>query len=398
MERKTTESKSDAYSKYRNKTQSREQRAKKRRKSRIIKSIFWVAVLGIAAWFFLFGNDVFSFSGIKQYFSEVFTGSAADGVAELNGTSVKDVHILGSDMLVLSDVGAMLMSKSGGESLAVQHGCTDPAISSSGNRFIIFDRGGNRFEVYNKLGLRHEGVTEYPIIDAAIASDGQYVLITGSKSYHNEVHYYNVEGEEKYTWYSAENYVYKAAVKSNGKSFAVLGMNTDSGEIYSYAFIFDPSSKAEPIKVEVGGNICYTLSYKGSDLTVIGKTAAYCVSLSGEIKNSYEYGEKELKGYTDMGKRSVLVFSKYGVGREHTLVILDSAVKEKRAADLQVDFRSVTANEKNITVLGSHEVYVYSKSLGLKGSAEISADGTYACTIGKNIFVFSVGSISKLTY
>ena len=66
MERKTTESKSDAYSKYRNKTQSREQRAKKRRKSRIIKSIFWVAVLGIAAWFFLFRDKAVFFRGVYR--------------------------------------------------------------------------------------------------------------------------------------------------------------------------------------------------------------------------------------------------------------------------------------------------------------------------------------------
>lgn len=398
MERKTTESKSDAYSKYRNKTQSREQRAKKRRKSRIIKSIFWVAVLGIAAWFFLFGNNVISFSGIKQYFSEIFTSSGGDSVAELNGTSVRDVHLLGSDMVVLSDIGVMLMSKNGSESMATQHGCTDPALASGGNRFIVFDRGGTRFELYNKLGVYYEGVTEYPIIDAAIASGGEYILITGSKSYHNEVHYYSANSEEKYVWYSAENYAYKAALTSNGKGFAVLGMNTEGGKIFSYAFIFEPSSKKEPVKVELEGNICYSLSYKGNDLTVIGKTAAYSVSPSGELKNRYDYGEKELTGYTDMGKRTVLVFSKYGVGREHTLIILDSQVKQKEEVDLQLDFRCVMASEKSVTLLGSHEVYVYSKSLGLKHTAEISADGTYACTVGKNIFIFSVGSINKLTY
>ena len=377
---------------------SREQRAKRRRRRRIIKSVFWVAVLGVAAWFFLFGNDMISFSGIKRYFSEVFTSGGSTSLAVLNGTSVQDVHMLGNDMVVISDIGGQVLNKNGGEVITFQHGCTNPAVASDGNRFLVFDRDGTRYEVYNKNGLIHEGTTEYPIIDAAIASNGSYVIVSGSKSYHNEAHFYKASGEETYVWYSADNYIYKTAIKGDGKRFAVLGMNANGGEVSSYAFLFEPSSKGEPIKVPLNENICYAASYKGNRLTVIGKSSAYSISADGAVKNTYAYGERELEGYTDTDSKSILVFSKYGVGREHTVVILDSSVKEKKTADVALDFRCVTVNGKNITVLGSHEVCVYSTSLSLKHTEPISADGTYAYTIGKNIFVFGVGNISKFTY
>ncbi len=377
---------------------SREQRAKKRRKRRIIKSVFWIAVLGVAAWFFLFGNDMISFSGIRRYFSDMFTSGGSSSLAVLNGTSVQDVHMIGNDMMVLSDIGGQVLNKNGGEIISFQHGCTNPAVTSDGNRFLVFDRDGLRYEIYNKNGLVREGQTEYPIIDAAIAANGSYVIVSGSKSYHNEAHYYNSAGEETYVWYSADNYIYKAAIKGDGKRFAVLGMNANGGEVSSYAFIFDPASKAEPIKIPIDENICYAVSYKGSSLTVIGRNSAYCISSDGELKNTYAYGDRELKGYADTDSRSILVFSKYGVGRDHTIVSLDSSVKEKKTADIELDFRCVTVSGKNITVLGSHEACVYSTSLSLKHTEPISADGTYAYTVGKNIFVFGVGNITKFTY
>jgi len=47
-------------------------------------------------------------------------------------------------------------------------------------------------------------------------------------------------------------------------------------------------------------------------------------------------------------------------------------------------------------VLGSHEVFVFSKRLTQEHEAETSADGSFACVSGDNVFVFGVGSISKI--
>ena len=37
---------------------TRDEKNRIRRRKRILKTVFWIAVLGVAAWFFLFGNDV----------------------------------------------------------------------------------------------------------------------------------------------------------------------------------------------------------------------------------------------------------------------------------------------------------------------------------------------------
>ncbi|MBO4583635.1 MAG: hypothetical protein J5756_01065 [Clostridia bacterium] len=375
---------------------TREEKAKKRRRKRILKAVFWIAVLGVAAWFFLFGNDVISFRGIKNFFIETFTTTKDDQVATLNGTSVIDVRLMGSDVLVLSDIGVMLMSGSGRELLTAQHGCASPAVVSCGDRFLVFDRGGARWELYSKDGLMREGAAEYDIIDAAVASNGAMALVTSSKSYHNEVHYYDSDGAETYVWYSADNYIYKVGMRYNGKAFTALGMSSDGGESAVIAFMFDPRSKNEPFRAQLGGNIFYYVSYKGSNVTLIGAESAVTLNDEGETENTYDYEGMALKGYSATDDRTVLVFSKYGVGRDHTVVSLDSDGELYASADVSVDFRSVSAGKSGVTLLGSHEVFVFSKKLEQESESETSADGSFACISGDNVFVFGVGSITKI--
>lgn len=377
--------------------ENRRQRAKKRRRTRIIKSVFWITILGLTAWFLFFGSKFSLFSEIKGFFSGLFKPSS--GVeATLNGTSVEDVRLLDSDVLVLSDIGAMVINRNGTEALSVQHGCADPATASCGDFFIVFERNGTRWELYGTQGLIREGTADFPIIDAAVASNGSVVLVTSSKSYHNEVHYFDRNGEEKYAWYSADNYIYKAGIKSNGKEFTLLGMNSDSGTQSSSAFVFAPGSKEEPIKVSLGGNIFYYISYKGSNITLIGKTQTLTINDDGETENVFDYGGMVLEGYANTSNCTYLVLNKYGVGREHKLAALNASGKGVADAELDEDVRCITAGRSGVTVLGSHEVYIYSSDLDLKHKEDTISDASFACTSGDSIFVFGVGSIIRTEY
>lgn len=375
---------------------TRDEKNRIRRRKRILKTVFWIAVLGVAAWFFLFGNDVISFKGIKNFFIETFTSGKDDKVAPLNGTSVEDVKLMGSDMLVVSDIGVMLMSGSGRELLTAQHGCAKPSAVACGDRFLVFDRGGVRWELYSKDGLIRSGAAPYDITDAAVASNGSMALVTTSKSYHNEVHYFDSDGAETYVWYSADNYIYKVGMKSNGKMLTALGMSAESGESSVTAFLFEPSSKAEPLRVPLGGNNFYYVSYKGSNATIIGDSSAVTLNDEGGTEATFDYGGMSLRGYANTSDRTVLVFSKYGVGREHVIVSVDDDGEEYARAELSVDFRCVSAGKSGVAVLGSHEVTVFSKKLEQEAVAETSADGSCACVSGDNVFVFGVGSISKI--
>lgn len=376
---------------------TREDKNRIRRRKRITKTVFWIAILGVAAWFFLFGNDVISFKGIKNFFIETFTSGRDDQVAALNGTSVEDVRQMGSDVLVVSDIGVMLMSGSGRELMTAQHGCAKPAVASSGDRFIVFDRGGSRWELYSKDGLIRSGAAPYDVVDAAVSSNGCMALVTSSKSYHNEVHYYDSDGAETYVWYSADNYIYKIGMRSNGKAMTALGMNSDGGESSVTAFVFDPRSKSEPVKTALGGNIFYYVSYKGSNAALVGASGVTTLDGDGAVLSEYSFGGMVLRGYANTSDRTVLVLSKYGVGREHVVVSLDDDGEEAAKTELSTDFRFVSAGKSGVAVLGSHEVFVFSGRLVQEHEAETSADGSFVCVSGDNVFVFGVGSISKIT-
>lgn len=378
------------------KHETREQRARKRRTKRIVKAAFWILIIGVAVWFFAFGNNSFSLSGVKDFFVETFNKSGADEVATLNGTSIRDVKMLDSDVLVVSDIGVLVMTKSGRESLAVQHGCTDPSVKAAGGRFIVFDRGGTNYSVYTKLGVQHEGVAPYTITDAAIAENGSFALVTSSKSYHNEVHYFAPDGTEKYTWYSADNYIYGIALKKNGKSMAALGMSTADGETTSYLFVFDPSKEEEPVKASLNDSIFYSVSYKGSDITVIGQKYVYTLDSKGTIQEWVGFDEMALEGYVNTDSETYLVLNKYGVGRDYVIKVINGSGKEKASAEKEMDFRDIRESSSGVTVLSSHDVTLYSTDLDVKKNIEISTESQYACSTGKYMFLFGVGSITKV--
>lgn len=375
-----------------------EKKVKKRRGGRAIKSIFWIAVLAVAAWVFLFGNDVVSFSGIKNFFREIFTSAEKTETAALNGAYVEDVKPFRSGVLTLSDVGVTVLNKNGKEMLSAQHGCASPAAVCCGDRFLVFDRGGTRWELFGAGGSVRGGVAPYKIIDAAVSSGGSIALVTASKSYHNEVHYYDDDGAEKYIWYSADNYIYKVGMRENGKAFVLLGVNSSGGESESYAFFFDPRSEKEPVRAELGCNIFYYVSYKGNDVTLIGEAETLALDAAGATKSAFAYDGMQLLGYANTKSMTYLVFSRYGVGRALKLVALKPSGEQAAEAELSADFRCITAGESGVTVLGSHEVYVYSSKLRQKHIAETISDGSYACSVGGSVFVFGAGSIIRTEY
>lgn len=379
-----------------NKYETREQRAKKRRVKRITKTVFWVLVIGIAVWFFAFGNNGLSISGINNFFIETFNTSGADEVASLNGTIIRDVKMMDSDVLVLSDIGVLVMTKSGRESLALQHGCTDPAVDVCDGRFIVFDRGGTNFTVYSKLGVQYEGVSPFTITDAAVASNGNFALVTSSKSYHNEVHYYSSDGTEKYSWYSADNYIYNITMKENGKSFSALGMSTANGETTSYLFVFDPSKEEEPIKTSLNDSMFVSVSYKGSNISVIGQQYVYTVGTDGVIKNWVDFGDMTLEGYTETESETYVVLNKYGVGREYVIKSIDDDGVEEDSAEKEMDFRDIRESSSGIMILSSHDATLYASDLDVKKTVDINTECSYACSTGKYIYLFGVGNITKI--
>ena len=182
--------------------------------------------------------------------------------ASVSGGAVLSVADNGSHYYILSDTNITAYSSSGKIIFDEMHGFSNPIISVSGTRALIFDQGGKSLYVYNLSGKINSLATKDEIITASISEDGEFAIATHSDSYTSVVTVYDSDFEIAFTWNSAKEIVNNVLVSPDGDRLAVSSFDVVSGQYNSKVMIFDFES----------ANALHTTNFNNSLVIEIGNT------------------------------------------------------------------------------------------------------------------------------
>ncbi len=202
----------------------------KRRKEQFSRKASIFAIVAMAIVVVLAVVYYFCFVGAWSYYNE-----GADCVLPQN--TIKSFELLKSDnkicknykdmLLVCDKNGVAAYDKDGKNKWNISFSMNEPIIDVCKNYFLVADRKGTALYVFKNAQKIQECQTEYNIINASVADDGGYVVITEDGAYKSLVSVKNAAGKEVFSWHSANSYALDAAISDDFKSVMIATINME---------------------------------------------------------------------------------------------------------------------------------------------------------------------------
>lgn len=243
----------------------------------------------------------------------------------ISGGTVINTVSNGLYYYVLTDTNITAYSSGGKIIFDELHGFSNPVLSVSDTRVLVYDQGGRSLYIYNLNGKIHTLQSENDIITASISKNGDFAVATLSDSYASVVTAYNNRFKEIYTWNSAKEIINNVLINPAGNRIAVSTFDVVSGQYVSKLSVLDFKS-ADPLHtLDLGDSPALSITNSGGGISIVcnskfkflhwSKFNSNELSFSGEInyfRNSNNGILLTVNRANDRSDNTIVLVSKKG--------------------------------------------------------------------------------------
>lgn len=313
------------------------------------------------------------------------------------GSDIFDVSPKNSYYFMLTDSRLSAYNNSGKEVLSIAHGYANPYLCSSETRALVFDQGGTELSVYNLKNQTNTLVTEEKIINADIARNGTYAVVTQSESYASTVTVYNKNSKAIFTWNSATDIVSSVTVSPNGKEIAVGTLSVQNGQYKCKILILDFESANAKFTTDLGDNIPVLLDSNNIGISVISEKAYNFIRWNNNERNEIK-SEYTVDKYRKSGNRMLLVLNHEGNKSENIIMLLGA--KGNKIAEFKFDgtVTDIEPKGNHIYCLSENKALIVDKEGNILRSGNSSYGALRLKVLSSNtVAVASNSQIEKIT-
>ncbi len=187
----------------------------------------------------------------------------------VSGGTVFNTVSCGSYYYVLTDTNVTAYSNSGKIVFDELHGFSNPVISVSSTRALVYDQGGKTAYIYNLSGKIHTIDTQKEIITASISRSGAVAVATHSDNYTSVATVYDKNLKQLFTYNSAKDIINNVLINPSGNRLAVSTLNAVSGQYSSKLLILNFESADPLYTAEIGSSLVLSLANTGKGISII---------------------------------------------------------------------------------------------------------------------------------
>ena len=359
-----------------------------------VLSIFLVTSIAVIAFW---GN--ISPTAIVEYIQNL-TGNYGENkfpVAYSQG-NFKDAAAMGNYIDVLTDTSFILYSSSGKELAVRQHGFLNPQIISSVNKAVIYSEGGKEYKVETRFNEANDATMNYPITTASVNNSGYYAIVTSSHDYLSELTVFDNDNKNVFKWYCSQGRIISCSLSPDNTHVATIVLTSDNGDIKSDIIIYDLNSKNPISDNSYSGLLLFSLQYKDKNsISAIGDKEAIFLDGNGNKRSVYSYSDKTLKCYYNNNGGTSLAFSRYGIGKETTVVSLDNNGGLIGQKNIDTEVRKLCADNDYIVAFTTAGIDYYSSDYKNGGTLSTTGDILKTLCIKNNVYIFTPGTVYHST-
>lgn len=160
-----------------------------------------------------------------EYHADADTG----GIGVYYDADTKMTCQVFKDHLIVIDTRQVcLYGLSGYRVFSYAHNYQNPSVTVSDNYFIVYDLGGYGFSFYNAVGCLYENDDyDFPILDATVADNGTFGILTKNQTYRSTVQVYD-NSCKLLASYHTMRYVTRIKLNENASRIQIASVYIDS--------------------------------------------------------------------------------------------------------------------------------------------------------------------------
>ena len=296
-------------------------RLRARRKKRIMIALAAAVVILAAV---VIGVCVQVLPGRSQ--GQAGQGQQSEGFPySINSNLVRDMRMLGPDVLLLTDEAVTVLDSSGREVSRMPHAYKRPAMDLRAGRLIVYDRGGRKLRLQNRTKILLEKELESDIVTCAIGRSGNFAVATREDNAASFLTVYDKNVNEVFKWRSSNDYIMDIVLSDDGKYAAVAVAGSSSGKLYSKTYVFAFSKDKPLASLEYPGVSLFDVSFSGkSTILVTGDSLRGVIQNRTKMMEPFSFGTNELRCFSASEEgESALVLAEYGSMNANDLIVYD---------------------------------------------------------------------------
>lgn len=348
---------------------------------------------------FVFGVLIFGRASLKtenfkylvKYIdkSPVLYSSFYEGIEYAGGENAK-FGLYKGDVCVFDEGLLSLYGISGKNTLRCETGIGNAAISVGKEHLCVYGGNDNELQIYNSFAMVHSERYEHPILLVSPADEGGYAVATSERSYRSAVYVYNKAFIHKYTWKSADRYIFNMDISSSGRYLAIVAMGVENGSPFAEASYIDTEKGSIVFSRRLDGDIPVGVNIMENDsVCFVFEKGTLCCDKKGNVK-----GEERIDGsvyYVVNGAAETAVISRREGSTESEAFLAASGIKISAGGKIN----SVKFYGDTIYLLLDSRVEIYEADTLLK-SVEISAGARDILIMDDGAAIVCFGSYTTL--
>ena len=247
-------------------------------------------------------------------------------------------------------------------------GYSNPLVKSKSGNYIVFERSTGKFAIMNRMGVVYHSDGGDEIINADIAKNGNYAIITRKTQASSVLSVYSSSNKLLFQWECTDEYLSQAALSKNGKTVAVSSIGVKNGEAYSKIMFFNLDSTDVEGAFEYTGESAYVIRFIGNkELSVITDKSYMIADLRSMESQVISYDYDVVDGYAFADNNSAAILKKaFGTLDKYILTVIGKNGEKKFEKEFDKDIVDFKIDDKNVYLMMTGEIVVYSISSGEK--------------------------------
>lgn len=322
----------------------RKKQKKKQWSSRIIL-VLTVAVLvalGLFVW--------------KMLNSGADAGSDTSGFpVALAGDPVYQSMEMGSYLAVLTDKEVNFYSGKGEKVRSVPHSDSNPAISVSGQRLLLYDAEGTSFSVESTSSTLLTKWTDQKIFLGAIADNGNIAVVTQDERYTCRLTVYNSKGDEIYRWNSASDLITSLDFIGGGTGCLITTIGAKDGFSVGAVYELNFSQTTEKFRTEISDVLPIATQYTGGLIHVVCNDRLVILDDKGSKQREIPFAMNLKQAVNASGKYTVLLFGE-DARFNSSVIVYDKNGNVVGQTDSTERIRRIASDGQHVLFLTDSEV------------------------------------------
>ena len=327
---------------------------------RILAGILTLLLVALALLVFVY-RDALSGESLRKLFGRGGAESTAREAFTYETGAEQMFAAAGNGLAVASSSSLQLLNEAGELVFKQVVSYDTPVVFGSIAGALFCDLGGKN-SVFTDLNGESTAIQPGgEILTAGMNENGWFYLATAEAGYKALVSVYNNKCEKQYEWWSGSGYVLRAAVSPDNRSLAVLCAERDCTKLH----FFSLNSETERAVAEIPDELCYDLAWlNGDTVCVVGETVLRFFLDTGKETGAYALEGRYLLDYTlSRSGFAAIYVSDYRSGAGGTLLTLNDDGRVMGSAALERDVISLCAEGKQLLVMTSGDLALYSQDL-----------------------------------